>query len=347
MRPAPVTNSHLPAIEDLPRKRRARVRDTLVPPAAANDPFDVADLLKEIEGLPDADGRRWPRLADGPRERDSGLEQIIDAQKKELARRCAQIADLSNAHQQQAEALLIAREAIESLDQSVTLLQQALTQQERETAAARQELARCEEERNALRAELEQAGALLAASAQRERDAGSALEERDRMIAAARDRIAAIEAELAAQPAQGAEPAAARAASVPEPASGEREALLQQRIAALADQLAARDRQIGKLDGIVAKIAARYTRLLEANKALESERSQSRDMLKAQADSITTLAAALRAERDAADRRIAELAGDLRREHEAHAAADREAATFRREIALLLPRLATTARPIP
>lgn len=345
-RPALVTNSYLPPIEELPRKRRSRAHDTLAAADPANDPFDVADLLKEIEDPVDADGRRWPTFPDRPHDPARDFERILADKEAELDKRCAQIADLSHAHKQQEEALLIAREAIESLDQSVTLLQQALTQQERETAAARQDLARCEEDRNALRAQLERTSTELAAWSQRERDASAALDDRAGLIAAARDRIASLEAELAARPAQDAEPPAARTAAGTQSGSDEQGARLGQRIAALEDQLAARDRQIKKLDAIIAKIGARYTRLLESNKLFESEKSQTREILKSQADSITNLAAALRTERDAGDRKIVELAGVLAQEREQHVATERESATFRREIALLLPRLATAARTI-
>lgn len=111
---------------------------------------------------------------------------------------------------------------------------------------------------------------------QRERDARAALDERDATIPTAQDRIASLEVELAARPAQDAEPPAAPATPS---GSDELDALPGPRIAALEDQLAARNRQISKLDAIIAKIAARYMRLLKSNKSLESDKSLTRETL--------------------------------------------------------------------
>jgi len=59
-----------------------------------------------------------------------------------------------------------------------------------------------------------------------------------------------------------------------------------------------------------------------------------------------TPAAALRTERDDADRKIVELAGTLTLEHEQRVVAERASCAIRQEIARLLPRLATATNSI-
>lgn len=342
--PAKITNSYLPPIEARPGKRRSRPRDDVAPVNDAGEPFDVSALIKYAESIADADGRHWPTLADGARDRVRDLEKTVGDQKNELSTRCSQIADLSNANQQQAEALLIAREAIEGLDTSVTLLRQELTQQEHEAANAKQELLHARNETHALREKAEKTEKELAELLQKSLELSTALNERDVEIASAQEKIASLEADQFAGMMKNAGSATARKETGTRSGSDERRARLEQRVEELENQLAARDRRIRKLDAIIAKVGARYARLRENSRNLESERRQTSETLRSQADSITTLSAALRAEREVAERKLAELTGALQREREEHSVAERESATIRREIALLLPKLATTAR---
>ena len=347
-RPAQITNSYLPPIEELPRRRRGRARDIFAPAEPANDPFDVSTLLKDIEGPSGPDGRRWPTLPDAPRDPAGDLERIIEEQRAELDKRCVQIADMSHAHQQQEEALLLAREAIESLDTSVTLLRRELTQQENEAAAARQELQRSGEEKIALQAKLEETSKALAELSQRKHDTGNALNKRDALIAAARDRIVLLEAELSARTAENTTLAAAAEENGKRSRNetDERRALLERRIEELQGRLADRDQKIRKQDATIADLDARHSQLLQSGKTSEADRGQTQEILRSQAESITTLATALRAERETADRKIAALTDDLRREREERSVVEREAAAFRREIALLLPQIATVTKPV-
>jgi len=343
--PEPITNTFLPAIEALPRRRRGRLREVSAPANDAGDTFDVSALVKYAESALDADGRHWPTLADGPREHSSDLQKTVEAQKKELATRCTQIADLCNAHQQQSEALLMAREAIEGLDRSVTLLREELNRQEQDATSAKEELLHARNEMTALREKADRAEHELADLLQKNLELSTALNEREVEIASAQEKVASLEADLFARTLRRAGPAAMRKDAEPRSGSDERCIRLERRVEELEEQLAARDRRIRKLDGVIAKVGARYARLREAGRSLESERSQTCETLRSQADSITTLSAALRAERDVAERKLSELTGALESERARHAATEREAADFRREIALLLPRLATTSRP--
>jgi hypothetical protein len=83
----------LPAIGGTPKKRRARSRLVSTFEDENNEPFDVSDLVEQVDGMVDADGRHWPRLPDAPRNRIKDLENTVENQRKELSTRCIQIAD--------------------------------------------------------------------------------------------------------------------------------------------------------------------------------------------------------------------------------------------------------------
>ncbi|MEJ2436164.1 MAG: hypothetical protein P8Y53_24615, partial [Pseudolabrys sp.] len=144
-----VANGYVPAFARDHRRKQAVHKGR-----QESEPFDIAEVIEQVAGAVDANGRHWPRLQGAPVNRVSELERALEAQRNELSARCMQLADLCNVQQQQAADLQVAHEAIRNLDGSLNLLQAALAQQEGEAAAAKQALAQAEQERDALRAQL-------------------------------------------------------------------------------------------------------------------------------------------------------------------------------------------------
>jgi DNA repair exonuclease SbcCD ATPase subunit len=340
-----------PPIAVVPRKKSALPdrRDTARPGA---EPFDIADVLDRLPPSFDADGRRYPRFDSVPPNRERELEFALKDQWTELSARCIQIADLCNLQQQQTAELQTARDAVADLDKSVGLLHAALTHQEGETAAAQQALAQAQEETAALRAQLQATQNDIANSQQQARDLKAAFDDRGTALASARQRIEALEADLAAKIAE----VEKLAASAEDADHRLRTELSQQRVRheievrQLARSLAEREEQLaralaeheekfGKLQSTHALVAERCNQVSRKAEVLEAEQKTARDKLKSQAELVQVLEALLKVEREAAERKITELTAALEHERAARSAAETASAAMRKDIVYLLPKL--------
>ena len=289
----------------------------------------------------DADGRYYPRLVSIPRDRVCELELALKEQWTELSARCTQIADLCNVQRQQSEELKLAREAIEGLDKSVSLLQTALAQQESEAVAAQRALSQAQAEKAALASQLENAKGDSADLLQRALDFKSAFNDREATLAAARQRIETLEAELAVKVAE----VEKLASPIEEEQRRHRAELTQQTVrfeielSRLTRLLAERDKHVETLEAAHTTLSRRCEGLTATAAVLEAEKKITDESLKSQAELIQVLEALLKVERETAEQKIVELTAALEQERTARAAFERVSATMRKDIVQLLPRL--------
>jgi len=470
--PLRTPNIPLPASGEPQRRVRARALRDSTPAIETKEPFDFSKLTEQAAGT--TDGRRRQGLPRVPRDRINELENTIEEQRSELSERCLQIADLHNVQQQQHTALLVARDAIENLEQSVADLQETAARRENEAAAVKRELLLSVQAKHALSEKLAHSENEITDLLQKLLHLSTDLNNREVALDSAQERIAALEQELAAKAAQ--EPAPAPAIEEDEKRQGdeldERRVQLESQLKRLESMLAAGDEQINKLreaktkppehsdapdtssaqfeseirklestladrdrqikeltetntklserfdtadtssarfEGQIrtlestladrdqqikelketntnlserfdtadtssaqfesqirrlestivgrdrqlntlretnSKLSERCDELTQTKVIFESAHKLAQEKLKFQADSIKSLESALRAEQESAEQKIDALTGVLHREREVSSAAERETASIRREIALLLPKLAMNARSI-
>lgn len=324
-----------PAIEGRSRKSRARPHST--PENDNIDPFGILDLLRQAEKLDDAKGDRGQQGSRTLIDRIDELEGLVEKQRGELSNRSIQIAELYNAQYQQADALQIARAVIEKLDESAKSLAEKLAQRENEVGAAKQEALRREEENNALRGELEKTRNELAQLMQKHLELSTAFNDREVTIACVQEKAASLELELDA--------------TAKDVAKGQRfdddrgrDTRLECQMDALEAAIMDHDGRIGELESANAKLSERSEELAHRNFVLELAQKDALEKIKSQAGIVKSLKCALREEREAAERKMADLAADLQREREERSILDRETARIRKELEFLLPRLAMAAR---
>ena len=325
--PVRTANASLWTIGETQNPIRTHSRRDFTLADGAIDPFDIFDLTEQAGGEVDADGRHWPRLPDFSRDRINELESTVENLHKELSVRCIQIADLHNVQRQQAAALLMARNAIRNLENSALSLQKTITQREYEVAVAKQELLTSVQEKNALSEKLEDTEKEFARLLQKLLLLSATLNEKEKAIVPEEERVTALEQELTADTMQEQqepqEPAALPAPVVEEVREQYRDET--------DDQSIQCESQHEKPDSDI---------------TLEPGHTNAHEKLQSLAINIKFLETALRAGREIAEQRIAELTSKLRRERDGHSLAKRESATFRREIALQLSKLAKTTRSI-
>jgi chromosome segregation ATPase len=110
--------------------------------------------MKFIEPAFDAGGALWPTLSSGP-DADSALNEKLARQSAELKLRLTEILELYNVQQRQANELQDAYEEIDHLSQTVSALQEAVTQYKVGAAAAEDKIILLESEKAALQAQLD------------------------------------------------------------------------------------------------------------------------------------------------------------------------------------------------
>jgi chromosome segregation ATPase len=296
----------------------------------------------------DAEGRRWPELPIIPQNRIATLESKIAEQSAELTQRCTQVADLCNIREQQAIELHNACDQIDRLSESIAGLQGTIVQHETETAAAKQKLILLDNERFALRAQLDKVKVECADLLQRSLRAETALNDKNIVIASAQEKIENLKAKLIAIPA---ETIRLTTAIKEEANTRHRHELNQQR--------AHFDNQVKKLDGVIAKrdmllkdleivraeLAERCNDLSKTVSALESGRQFAQERIELQTGHIQAIETMSRIEREAMELKIKELTVELQCERVEHSAAERMSAAIRKNIVLLLPRLAARRNP--
>ena len=289
---------------------------------------DIADLVREAEQVAFREGRPWPDIQPLPRRHaDERAPAHADA-RHDLAGLRAEIAALNEIREKQNAALELARET--------------LTQQEKETALAKKTLRRADEEKAALQAKFDKSTANFAELLRQTAELNADFDEREKAVAAAEARVATLKAQLAEQSsgdtnlAAAVEEAKARYYRDFTRRCGEFEGELEK----LAKTVGIRDERIRKLEDENANIAARCDALARKAHNLDTEKREALEKLASQTATASFINSTLRAEREAAERKIAQLAADLERERLERAADAHEAALVCKEIVGLLPRLA-------
>ncbi len=433
-----------------------------MPANEANQPLNAAEMIGQATATEQADPWRWPKLPGLSRDRINELEGTIDKLHRELATRSVQIADLHNIQQQQATALLAARDAIENLQSSATSLQQTAAQRENETATERRKLQSSMQEKRMLNKKLEDMEKETTDLLQKLLEFSTALNDKEVAFVSAKERVAELEQKLNAtntkddstedeiaqtKTAQGeitqdlipvlaqaiqndqklpcdeaneqntqfesllqkienllaiedeqisklgkantklsercdtldksyaqlesqdknlasrikkiegslaacvgqinrlseanAEPSErCDTFDKPHPQLASQIKNLENRIRKIEGSLIARDEQINELKETNAMLSERCDELTHDNIILESGHKRAQEKLRLQSSNINLLESALRTGRETAEQKITELTGELQREREVHSVAERESAAIRREIALLLSKLA-------
>jgi chromosome segregation ATPase len=231
--------------------------------------------------------------------RIKSLEKTVETQRQEIDERCAQIADLWCVQQQQIEALNDACDAIKRLEDSLSSLQGRLAERDNEVALARQTISALEQDRESSRQTLAKMQDDNAALLQKGLELSDAFNAREAAIAAARDKVHALEAELSAKTLENVSLAAAVETfdSRLRAENERRRSEVAERQAALDRTVAARDKDINDAKAVMAELMARYTALKNDLESLELEKTQARAKLKSQADMIVFLETVVRAGR--------------------------------------------------
>ena len=142
------------------------------------------DLWRTLSNVPDADAR--------------ALNEKLARQSAELNRRLTEILELHNVHQRQANELQDAHDEIDRLSQTVSALQEAVTQYQAGAAAAEDEIVLLESEKAALQAQLDGAFEESKTLADRVLAAEAAAKRREENIASSLKQIDFLNAELMA-----------------------------------------------------------------------------------------------------------------------------------------------------
>jgi chromosome segregation ATPase len=296
-----VTNNFLPAIQELPRRRRARSDEVFRSLDVGNDLLSVAQTQPASPGARPSADRRTTHPA-SLIEQIKSLEKTVEDQRHELFERCAQVADLVCTQQQQTDALLSACDAIKGLERSLASIEETAASRESEIAAAKQQALQSLGESNALRDELARAKDYCASLVQKGVELSEALNARDEALAKARSEIAALETALAAKADENAKLTTAlrQIMSQRQDAAFKQSAELERQNAELRQMLSQRDRHVEKTEALLMRMAAQYKELLHKHESAEAAYKQSEERLKTQADMIVFLETVLRVRNETA-----------------------------------------------
>ena len=163
--------------------------------------------MKFIEPVFETGGDLWRTLSNVPDADARALNEKLARQSAELNRRLTEILELHNVHQRQANELQDAHDEIDRLSQTVSALQEAVTQYQAGAAAAEDEIVLLESEKAALQAQLDGAfeesktladRVLAAEAAAKRRDIASSLKQIDflnaELMAASSERFKVVAA---------------------------------------------------------------------------------------------------------------------------------------------------------
>ena len=157
--------------------------------------------MKFIEPAFEAGGALWPALSSGP-DGDSALNDKLARQSAELKLRLTEILESYNVQQRQANELQDAYQEIDHLGQTVSALQEAVTQYKVGAAAAEDKIILLESEKAALQAQLGGALEESKALADRVLAAEAAANRREENVASSIKQIEFLNAELMAAAAE-------------------------------------------------------------------------------------------------------------------------------------------------
>ena len=293
---------------------------------------------------PDDESKRLPEPMIAALDGVSAPDNEMTEQSAELELRRTQVDDLYNQWQQQTTAVEIASHENNRQRETIAALQTAMRQRESDTedAAAEQQLSQSDNERRALRTQLDKALRESAELSRRLLAAEIALNNRAIAVTSARERFE----QPTAAPATALEEKIRLAAAIEDANRRHRNELAKQtehfenrfkQIKAVVEQ---RDMQIKDLEQARLEIAARCDDLAKTVGALEAARHYTQEKFESQAKLVELLESLLRAEREVEKLKIAELTAELDRERLAHAATQRATEAIRKDIGLLLPKLA-------
>jgi chromosome segregation ATPase len=157
--------------------------------------------MKFVEPAFEAGGALRPALSSGP-DADSALNDKLARQSAELKLRLTEILELYNVQQRQANELQDAYEEIDHLSQTVSALQEAVTQYKVGAAAAEGKIILLESEKGALQTQLDGALEESKALAERVLVAEAAANRREENVASSLKQIEFLNAELMAASAE-------------------------------------------------------------------------------------------------------------------------------------------------
>jgi chromosome segregation ATPase len=306
----------------------------------SNPTAERSCAFEETDATVDSQGRRWPRLMTVPRNPVTELENTVAKLSAELTQRSIQVADIYNLQQQQAGDLLIACDEIDRLSKSIGTLQHTITHLENDAVTSAKKLAQLDQENINLQQQLDkslnESGALL----QRLLRAETTLNEKELAIVSAQERYAQMRAEFTA-----AQTGALRAAtSVDEVNERHLNELNRQssqfkgQIRKIEDMAAVQSGHVQNLEVSRAALSNRCDDLCKTLDAFESDKKNTREKFESQA--VEVLEVLLKVERESAENRISELTAELDRERIANLNTERASAEIRRNMLVLLPKLA-------
>ena len=157
--------------------------------------------MKCIEPAFEAGGALWPTLSSGP-DADRALNDKLARQSAELKLRLTEILELYNVQQRQANELQDAYQEIDHLSQTVSALQEAVTQYKVGAAAAEDKIILLESEKAALQAQLDGVLGGSRASAERLLAAEAVAKRMQENVASSTKHIEFLNAELLAASAE-------------------------------------------------------------------------------------------------------------------------------------------------
>jgi hypothetical protein len=328
-----------PATATAQRKSQNRQK----PPSRAGfgtgDTCDNSDYTRQPDPTIDADGRRWPTLLPAPPDLKRKLENKIEELSQELTQRYAQIADLCNARQQQDSELQEARNLIESIDNSIALLQAEIAKHESEASAARQALALSNKENAALRMQLEDLKYESTALLKRSLKVEAAFNDREVATASARETVEFLRRDLAAKATE----VSSLRATTKDANRRHREELNQKdlnfriQIRKFEVMLAERNKQFNALDRTHSKLVERYNVLVNNMDTFERTERFTGEKTRSQNELVELLETLLKAEREAAEIKIKGLAAELQWERSERSAAKSSTESAQKDSVLFSP----------
>lgn len=295
------------------------------------------------------DGRHWPQLP-MPGVDVRALEEKIETQAAEIDKREIEIAELYVLRQNQTNDLKVAHHEIETLRQSLAELQQLAAQHEMKSAAATQRFVRAESEKAVLQAQIDQELAVSAELTHRLLDVEAALNDKSVDVTAHQETVERLRIELAETRAQTDRQVAQAEEKVDRRHYDERKlqtASFEKKLAAAQALIDERDRKIETFEMAYAELAACCDGLSRQILALEDAQRQAAISVHSQSEYIIFLETTLKVERANSEATLKELAAQFEHEREKMQAREREAAEIRKNIVLLLPKLAARREPEP
>jgi chromosome segregation ATPase len=306
----------------------------------SNPTVERSCAFEETDTTVDSQGRHWPTLMSVPRNPVTELENTVAKLSAELTQRSIQVADIYNLQHQQAGDLLIACDEIDRLSKSIGTLQHTITHLENDAVTREKKLTQLDQENINLQQQLDKSLKECSALLQRLLIAETTLNEKELAIVSAQERHTQTKRELIA-----AQTGAFRAAKLGEEVNERHRNELDRQSSQFKEQIRKTDesaieqsRQVQNLEESRAALSYRCDDLCKTLDTFESDKRNTREKYESQA--VEVLEVLLKVERESAENRIRELTAELDRERAANLDTERASAEIRRNMLVLLPKLA-------